>query len=287
MKLALFAIILVFGFLLFGCLGMEGLGGNEGTASSGQSNELAASPSTTAPAPGGASDGKYITKEGFVTVKVAEGTLNAKFEDMKGKLKNDGAELGDIRYNEYSDRREYTIAVKVLPSRFEAVLADLQTLGEVKDLSVNLEDVTKQYRDLDTRITNSEIELQRLQALYNRASKVSELLDIEREITRVETDLELLKQEKSDLISRVEKSTITITLYEDMPATNQLTIPLEGMAGLFFGAMGTAVMLLVGLIGFLLPGAILLGLLWFVWKKLKGRGSKPRKPEHDRIPPPQ
>ena len=40
----------------------------------------------------------------------------------------------------------------------------------------------------------------------------------------METDLELLQQQKQDLVSRVELSTIVITVYEDKPATTQLSL---------------------------------------------------------------
>jgi hypothetical protein len=164
----------------------------------------------------------------------------------------------------------------------------LQQAGEVKDLSVQLEDVTKQYVDLDTKITNREVELQRLHTLYNRSDNISDLLQVEREITRVETELELLKQEKQSLVSRVEKSTISITIYEDKPATQQLTLPLEGLGALFFTAVAAAITLIVVAIGFLLPVAIVIGLIWFAYTKLAGgKKGRPKDPEHKKIPLPE
>ena len=162
----------------------------------------------------------------------------------------------------------------------------LQQLGEVKDLSVQLEDVTQQYMDLDTRIKNREIELERLYELYDKSTKVSDLLDVEREITRVETDLEILKQQKQYLVSKVERSTIRITVYEDKPATQQLTLSLEGLGAMFFAAMAAAVTLVVLAIGFLVPFAMVLGILWLAYKFVRrGKKTKSRQSEHGRIPP--
>ena len=274
----------------FGC---TGLSSEFGEGSSGAELKSAPSSFPTAP-PTYEADGSYVTKESYVTIKVPEDTLQTKFENLQDTLKSNGAQISDIRYNEYGNRKEYTITVKVPPTKFDTINTLLKEVGELKDLSVNLEEVTQQYVDLDTRIKNREVELNRLYELYNQSEKVEDLLSVEREITRVETDLELLKQQKQYLVSRIEQSTITITLYEDKPATQQLTLSLEGLGALFFGAVALAITLLVGASGFLLPLIIVILVLWFIYKKLQGSGGggggdkvKPRKPEHGQIPPPQ
>lgn len=242
-------------------------------------------PSATAPTASSEAVGGQVIQEGSITIKVAEGTLQSKFDEMNSMLESNGADLSNIRYYEYTDRKAYTVTVKVSPTRFNSINEQLKNIGDVKDMSVNLEDVSQQYKDLDTRIKNREIELQRLYELYNQSSNVSELLQVEQEITRVETDLEILKQQKQDLVSRIEQSTITISLYEDKPATQQLTISLEGLGALFFTALGAAITLIVGIAGFLLPIAIVGAVLWLIYKRVRGKEKpKPRKQEFAQIP---
>ncbi|MDD5171428.1 MAG: DUF4349 domain-containing protein [Candidatus ainarchaeum sp.] len=275
-------LVMLIAILAFGCIGQEGIS----LPSSGGTEGMPSAPAYEDVGKSSYDGGQYVTKEGSITLKVAEGTLESKFAEMKETLRIQGAETSDVTYNEYSDRKQYTLTVKVEPNKFESVNAMLQQLGEVKDMSVQLEDVTQQYTDLDTRIKNREIELERLYELYNQTSNVSDLLEVEREITRVETELELLKQEKQYLVSQVEQSTIRITVYEDKPATQQLTLSLEGLGTMFFAALAAAVTLVVLAIGFLLPFAIVVGILWLVYKAFWGsKKAKPRQPEHSRIPP--
>ena len=236
---------------------------------------------------GQSADSQYLTKESDIRIKVAEGTLQAKFDSTKTILRDNGAQLTDVNYYEYSDRKEYRITVKVPPVKFDAINERLKSVGEVKDMSVSLEDVAKQYTDLDTRIKNRELELDRLYVLYNRSDNISDLLDVEREITRVETDLELLKQAKQSLVSRIELSTITVAMYEEKPATQQIMPSMEGLGSLFFGALAVAVSLVVALTGFLLPLILAVAVLWLVYRKIRGGQAKPRKPEHGQIPLPQ
>jgi GH24 family phage-related lysozyme (muramidase) len=278
---------LLLGLLAFGCLGSEtSVDGNSGISASPMMKAM--TESADYGGTGGAAQTQYVTKEGSITIKVGTGELQAKFDAMKAQLKSDGAELSDIRYTEYGNRKQYTIAVRVAPGRFDSMMETLRNVGEVKDMSVNLEDVTRQYVDLDTRIRNREVELSRLYELYNKSSEVKDLLDVEREITRVETDLEILKGDKQYLVSKVERSTINVTVYEDKPATTQLTLSLEGLGALFFTAMSAAITLVVVVVGFLLPVAIVVGLLWVAYKALTGKKKAgPRQPEHTRIPPPE
>ena len=269
-----------------------GIGETTQTTDRGTSGAL--TPSESAPSAPNAGSGTssnlvYQTKEGSITLKVPEATLETKLSDVKAMLANNGATVQDIRYYESDTRKEYDVTIKVDPSKFDTITTKLADYGTVKDLSVSIADVTKQYQDLDTQINNSQIELDRLTSLYNRTDNISDLLDIEREITRVETNLDMLKGEKQYLVSRIEKASITIVIYEDKPASTQLTLPLEGIGALFFGALGAALTLLVLAAGFLVPIAIVIWAIWWIFKKIRGGGgsSRPRKSEHSQIPPPQ
>lgn len=284
-RLVVFALLV--SVMMFGCMGVSENSSypSSGGTGTGISKE-ALSPAYPAPADYSSST-QYVTKEGSITLKVAEGALQEKFDDMKSKLAAQGAQTSNIRYSEYGDRKQYAMTVKVSPSKFESVSEMLKTIGEVKDISVSLEDVTKRYTDLDTRISNKEVELERLNRLYNQTDNVSQLLEVEREVTRVETELELLKGEKQYLVSRIEQSTITITIYEEKPASTQLTLPLESLGQWFFAAVAAAISLMVVAAGFLLPIAVVLGVLWFAFTRLFGaKKGRQKGPEHSKIPPP-
>jgi hypothetical protein len=273
-RLMLFGLIAM---LAFGCLQQV-----QGSLPSADGVGRAAPALSSAPSAGET----YVTKTGYITLRVQEGTLQESVDSIEAKLKAQGANISDISYNEYGDRKQYVLTTRVLPSRFEAVNSMLQEAGEVKGLSVQLEDVTKQYTDLDLRIKNKQVELDRLYVLYNKSTDISDLLDVEREISRVETDLELLEQQKDSLSSAVERSTIVITVYEDKPATEQLS-PLEGIVPMFFAAVAAAITLMVLAAGFLIPIGIVVWLLWMAYKRVSGRKARPRQSEHSRIPPPQ
>ncbi|MCX6768241.1 MAG: DUF4349 domain-containing protein, partial [Candidatus Micrarchaeota archaeon] len=177
-----------------------------------------------------------------------------------------------ISYYETDTDKSYYVTVKVPPSKFDEFVADLRGIGEIKSIDTSLEDVTEQYTDLNTRISNLEIELGRLNSLYNRTDNISDILSIEREVTRVQTELEMYKQQKLDLERRSAMSTISVRVYEEKPAVDtNLVLPLSQLLQVFLGALSFGIMLLAGGLGFFLPILLVIWVIWRVWKHFKGK----------------
>ena len=278
--IGMIALVLVFGLISFGCLGIGESNGSTQSVSPAYPAPSLGAPAKSASAgsaefitsdyySGSVPSDQILTKSSTATLKVPEGSLEAKYTAVRTMLTSEGGQISDVQYSEYSDRKQYTITAKVPPGRFDGVISQLKDFGEVKDLSVSIEDVTKQYTDLNTRIANKEIELERLRILYNSTGNISDLLGVERELTRVESELDLLKGEKQYLESLISRSSISIAVYEEKPATTSLGLSLESLAQSFFGAMSGAVIVLALGAGFLLPFVLVIVVLWFIWKMVK------------------
>ncbi len=279
MKGKLVLLTLVFAFLFFGCTALEGNG-----ASYPSKGETAVSYPGMAPSAdagyyyeGGASTGteNMVIKEGSVVVKVEQGTLEDKKTRLTDLIRENGATTSYVGYNEYSTETQYWVTIKIAPNKFDSFTESLKDLGEIKSIDSSLEDVTEQYTDINTRISNLQKELDRLNALYSKAEKIDEILSIEREVTRVQTNLEIYQQQKLDLERRSAKSTITVTLTEEKPAVEKdLFVPLEALGAIFFGAMGAAIMIIAGALGFIIPGLILLAVLYLIYKAFFAKKKK-------------
>ena len=78
------------------------------------------------------------------------------------------------------------------------------------------EDVTQQSADLDTRLENARVSEKRLRdILAQRTGKLSDVLDVEREIARVRGEIEGMEAERRSLDRRVTYATVSVTLTED------------------------------------------------------------------------
>ncbi len=282
MKGKLILLALVFAFLFFGCTALEGSGVSSpvstGGYDKGVSSEMAPSaPTMDYSSAQGASSGtqNMVIKEGSIKVKVAQGTLEDKKAQLTDLIKKSGATVAYVGYNEYDTETQYWVTIKIAPDKFDSFTNSLKDLGEIKSIDTSLEDVTEQYTDIDTHISNLQKELDRLNTLYDQAQNVDEILSIEREVTRVQTDLEGYQQQKLDLQRRTAKSTITVTLTEEKPAVEKdLFVPLEQLGAIFFGAMGAAIMIIAGALGFIIPGLIVLAVLYLLYKAFFAKKKK-------------
>ena len=115
-----------------------------------------------------------------------------------------------------------TVVVKVVPENLDRFLEKARGLGELKNQTLGTEDVTKAYFDTDARLRNAKrMEERLLQMLDRNTGKVSDLLQVEKELGRVREQIEQMQGELKYYDALVQYATVTISLAEkdlDEPA---------------------------------------------------------------------
>jgi hypothetical protein len=107
------------------------------------------------------------------------------------------------------------VVVKVLPENLDRFLQKIRKLGELKNQTLGTEDVTKAYFDTDARLKNGRVMEQRLiDMLKTKTGKVSDLLQVEKELARVREEIEKMQGELKYWDSQVQFATVTISLAE-------------------------------------------------------------------------
>jgi hypothetical protein len=107
------------------------------------------------------------------------------------------------------------VVVKVLPENLDRFLRKVRGLGELKNQTIGTEDVTKAYFDTDSRLKNARVMEQRLiDMLKAKTGKVSDLLQVEKELGRVREEIEKMQGELKYWDSQVQFATVTIALAE-------------------------------------------------------------------------
>ena len=87
---------------------------------------------------------------------------------------------------EVGSGRTLSATLRLPSGRTETALVELRKLGKVREESQNSSDVTSQYVDLQARLTNARNTEQRLtDLLRERTGKLPEVVEVEREISRV------------------------------------------------------------------------------------------------------
>jgi hypothetical protein len=101
----------------------------------------------------------------------------------------------------------------------DAALQEFRILGRVEEERQGSEEVTAQFEDLDIRLKNSrEAETRLTSILRVGTGKVSDVLEVENEITRVREEIERMEAEQKRLNNRIAFASIDLNLTEEFQA---------------------------------------------------------------------
>lgn len=107
------------------------------------------------------------------------------------------------------------ITIRVPAESYEAAVTEIKNVGvKVLSESTNAQDVTEQYTDLEARLSVAQDEEAAYLALLGRANTVSEILDVQRQLSNVRSRIESLEGQIQYLENRTSLSTITVSLTE-------------------------------------------------------------------------
>ncbi|MDR7091512.1 DUF4349 domain-containing protein [Cellvibrio fibrivorans] len=119
-------------------------------------------------------------------------------------------ELGIIdsvsNYNEES----VSIKAKVPESKLESVMAELSSKGKLVSKSINAKDVTEEMIDVEARLKNLHALRDKFRALLAKAVDVKDVLAIETELTRIQSDIDSIEGRINSLKNQITYSAIDV-----------------------------------------------------------------------------
>ena len=174
---------------------------------------------------------------------------------------------------EAGDRQRGTLTLSVEARSFDAVFRKLKELGRVESAAVETRDATREYTDLETRLSvKRDAQARLLEILRTRTGKLSDLVEAERELSRLVEEAERLEGERRYLAKQVELATITIEIFEPAAFLR------DGAAAPLFQALRDALPLLSRSVAMMLyasaaalPWVIVAVLVWKLRKRSRVR----------------
>ncbi len=214
---AIVALLLV---LLAGCTGggaESGGGGSDSAGSAGDEGPVTAPPGDRGGAPAGPEDvdpDRQVVTNASASVAVedpAEGArrVSELVESVGGRVEErteQAASAGD------GTGAVADLVVRVPADALTGVLADLEELGDVANVSVTRSDVTTTAVDLDARISALQTSVARLQGLMDGAATTEALLAAEAALAERQEQLESLQSQRALLADQVALSTLHVHL---------------------------------------------------------------------------
>lgn len=176
--------------------------------------QKAASPQKPEPIDANQITERKITKEGHIMFQ----TGNAKkTQQLIAKtVVASNAYISEDEINNFGgERTEHRVTVRIPAEKFDSFLATIsESADNLESKKVSAKDVTEEYVDIEARIkTKKELEARYAQ-LLQRAAKVSEVLEIEKETGTLRAEIESIEGRLRYLKSQVAFSTLTIVYYE-------------------------------------------------------------------------
>lgn len=163
---------------------------------------------------------------------ISQGSLSVEVEDVAGAVaqvrtiaETRGGFVSQLATSGTPGRQRSDLTVRVPQGEFFDTLESIKRLGKVWSENAGSEDVTEQFIDLEARLRSALREEQSLLSLLERADTVSNVLTIERELSRVRSEIERLQGQINYLSRRVDLATISVALF---PPEERLADPPYG-----------------------------------------------------------
>lgn len=107
--------------------------------------------------------------------------------------------------------------MRIPKNRFHEAMAKFSILGKVIELRTSSEDISERYIDVKARLENLQRQENRLKELLSKATTITEVLAVEKELERVRGYIDSLWGQMQYLERNVEMSLIRIQLAKAMP----------------------------------------------------------------------
>ncbi len=230
-----------------------------------------------APAASAAPDGQ-VAQSDLLVIKT--GTLALQVKSIDDSLSAAGAKISALGGYVSGSQRQgdgetavASVTYRIPAARWDDALTALRALGQkVLSEQTQTDEVTGQVLDLGARIVNLQATERALQAIMDKAIKISDVLDVQAQLTDVRGQIEQLETEKTHLEGQAAYGTLNVTFgietvavveaqkgFDPAAEADRATASLVEVgqalaaAGIWFGILWLPILLVTGvlaLIGF-------------------------------------
>jgi hypothetical protein len=231
----------------------------------------------------GAAGGDRVIKTADLSLQVEDASLAIEKAKAFATQVNGFVLQATISGTEKGDRTAW-VTVHVPVSRFEESVVELKKIGTLLlSESVNGQDVTEEYADLESQIKNARTEEAQYQEIMKRAGDIEDVLAVAKQLADVRGRIERLEGRRQFLANRTDYSTITVRMSEEpvvrLPSSSWRPMQiaeqtLHFLVETFQVLVNVVIIVVIVGIGLLLPLALVLWALIALGRRLLRRFLK-------------
>jgi hypothetical protein len=209
--------------------------------------------------------GERIIRTASVSVVIPKDS----FEERFSKAVEVASSNGGFVSSSTTRARSGDLRIRVPADNFDETLRALRALGDVRVQTIEGQDVTAEYVDLQARLRIAEARRESLLGLMDQAKSVGQTIHVQNALDQTQLQIEQLQGQIRLIDDQVALASIRLQLAEEGagPSPQQSTNAFQRAGDGFVGVLETIV---VGL-GYLIPIALLGLLVWFVVSRVRRR----------------
>jgi len=232
-------------------------------------------------APGVETTDRKIIKSAYMALDTVEferttDSIVGKTSAMGGYVESSSIHGTRLADKGQPSRRSANFQIRIPEDQFEAFMSVVGELGVVTTEQITGQDITGQYFDTETRVRTLKVQEERLLSLLAKAEELTDIIEIERELSRIRFEIESLTGTLKGWDHMVDFSRVGIDVYEVEELKEIEPKPetwLDRIGKAFRDSLKNLVALLGDMTVFFVAAlpyiAVLAVFGWFVWKLLR------------------
>ena len=218
-----------------------------------------------------------LIKNASIQVEVQKGSFEkALFAIASLAEQNNGYVSNSQSYSDSEGKMTSgTITIRVDKNNFDAVLNKIKEMGTVQNVTISVSDVTQEYVDNESRLKNLEAQRQSLLKLMDKSVTVKDSIEVQRELSNVEGQIEIIKGRQNYLDNLIAYSTIDVYISEPKAITDSTEGGFTGAVKR--GARGalTALRVITMVLIAISPLLVIAGIiLIIIWQSLRAKNRR-------------
>lgn len=162
---------------------------------------------------------RKVIKTAYIEIEIESGKFEETMFELTALAEQNGGFVA--RSESYSDSEGNLtsgyITVRVPSNKYNSALDKIKAMGTIESISSSGQDITQEYVDLESRLRNYQAQEEVLLDLMAQSKRVSDSLEVQRELNNVQGEIEVIKGRMNYLDDMVSFSTIDVYFHEPEP----------------------------------------------------------------------
>jgi hypothetical protein len=228
---------------------------------------------------------RFIAMRHYVVVETAEAKLPKAWDSVGEFCQSIHGEIisSSIRQKSYCSPPSATLSLRIGPEGIKQLFDEIEKVGTIVEHRTESEDKTRTVIDVEAKIKNlTELRDRLRQILGTERGSLKDLVEVERELSRAQSDLDSLQMRRKALANETEKIAVDISFRsrETFAKTGTfapIVTACREAGDVLAESVGVAITFIVAVIPWLVLFMPIVWLLIKVFKRLRGKRTATNK----------